>query len=63
MSTFVYDSTEVRQTGRTAKRVLKLAGNRTKEMTLVEITPVDPSFDWKKWVDPAQLYVVESQAP
>jgi len=62
MTTYVFDSAEVKQTGRTAKRVLKLAGGKTKEMVLVEITPTDPTFDWKKWVDPAILYVVEPPA-
>jgi len=52
--TFVYDGTEVKKTGRTATRKV-----RQRDMILVEIAPVDPSFDWKKWVDPSQLYVVQ----
>lgn len=58
MTTYVYDGTEVKKTGREAKRTINLTSGQVKHMTLVEITPVDPSFEWKKWVDPALLYVV-----
>lgn len=54
IETYVFDGTEVKKTGRTAVRKL-----RQREMTLVEITPVDTSFDWKKWVDPVSLFVVQ----
>lgn len=58
METFVYEGSEVKKTGRTAQKILT-AGVRTKEMTLVEITPVDTTFDWKKWVRPEDLYTVK----
>ena len=58
MNTYVYDGTEVKKTGREAVKELG-TGTRVRKMTLVEITPVDTSFDWKKWVDPNQLYVVQ----
>lgn len=56
MITYVHEGTEVRKTGREATRTLRGAN---KTMTLVEITPVDPMFDWKKWVDPNVLFVVQ----
>lgn len=57
METFVYEGTEVKKTGRAAVKTLT-AGTRTKELSLVEITPVDKTFDWKKWVRPEDLYTV-----
>ena len=60
MNTYVYDGTEVKKTGRIAVKEIG-TGTRVRKMTLVEITPVDPSFDWKKWVDPNQLYVVQPE--
>lgn len=57
METFVYEGTEVKKTGRGAVKTLT-AGTRTKELSLVEITPVDTTFDWKKWVRPEDLYTV-----
>lgn len=53
--TYVHDGVEVRKTGRTAVRKL-----RQRDMTIVEVTPVD-SFhgEWKKWVDPVSLFVVQ----
>lgn len=59
MKTYVYDGTEVKMTGREAVRKVGRAGaGSTRELKLVEVTPVDPSFDWKKWVSPDQLYEV-----
>lgn len=53
---FVYENTEVKKTGRQAKRAL--ASN--KEETLVEITPVhDRDGSWYKWVPLRVLFVVE----
>ena len=60
METFVHDGVEVKKTGRNAVKTLT-AGARTREMNLVEITPVDTTFDWKKWVRPEDLYVVKSE--
>lgn len=57
MKTFVYDGVEVKKTGRTAAKVIKLPQNRTKEIILFEITPCS-DFDWKKWVPDDQLYEV-----
>lgn len=53
--TFVYDGTEVKKTGRQAVKKLQI---KSKEFVLVEITPVDETFDWKKWVRPDDLYEV-----
>ncbi len=53
--TFVYDGTEVKKTGRRAVKTLQIKG---REFILVEITPVDETFDWKKWVRPDDLYEV-----
>lgn len=53
MKTFIYEDTEVKLTGREAYRVVN--GRTFKK---VEITPVDTMYDWKKWIDPAQLYEV-----
>lgn len=60
MSTFVYDGTEVKKTGREATRIVKqaIAGGLPRYMILVEITPVK-DFDWVKWVSPDQLYEVK----
>ena len=55
MKSFVYDGTEVRLTGREAIRKMARGG---RELKLIEITPIDPAFDWKKWVNPDQLYEV-----
>lgn len=53
--TFVFENTEVVKTGRTAGRTLT-SGN---VITLVEITPADPTLmQWKKWVREADLFVV-----
>lgn len=65
MTTYVYDGTEVRKTGRVAIRE-RTAPTRTKFPqppssyggTLVEIEPVDPDMSWKKWVSESQLYTV-----
>lgn len=59
METWVHEGVEVTKTGREATRELKNAkGVIIRTMVLVEIKPVDESFDWKKWVDPAQLFTV-----
>lgn len=59
METFVFEGTEVAKTGRIAVKTLQIR-DKSKEMTLIEITPVDKTFDWKKWVRPEDLYVVKS---
>jgi hypothetical protein len=61
MTSYVYDGTEVKRTGREAIREIRTTPNNTRKLTLVEIEPVDPSFDWKKWVDPSMLFVVQTK--
>lgn len=58
MTTYVYDGIEVKKTGRTAVKTINLTGNKTRELTLFEITPI-ADFEWKKWVPPEQLYEVK----
>ena len=59
MTTYVFEGTEVRKTGREAVKELKaLPGRSPRVMTLYEITPV-ADFDWKKWVPQEQLYEVK----
>lgn len=59
MKTYVFDGTEVRLTGREAvKRIMTVPGKPPREMKLMEITPVDDTFDWKKWVPLDQMYEV-----
>lgn len=60
--TYVYEGTEVRKTGRTATKQGRTVGTRYPQShTLVEITPVDSTFDWKKWVDEKLLYEVHDE--
>jgi hypothetical protein len=60
--TFVFEGTEVIKTGRTATREVKNPkGVLIMTKTLIEVTPVDDTFDWKKWVDPSQLYIVKGK--
>jgi hypothetical protein len=61
MKTYVYDGTEVKLTGREAVRRFGKTAAVSKTFTLVEITPVDASFEWKKWVSPDQLYEVKEE--
>ena len=62
MTTYVFEGTEVKKTGRDAHRVVKtLPGQAGRIMVLVEITPVDTDADWKKWVSPDQLYEVRNR--
>ena len=56
--TYVYEGTEVKKTGRVATKTLSV---KNKELQLVEITPVDSTFDWKKWVRPDDLYLVKDK--
>ena len=57
METFVFEGTEVKKTGRTASKKLPI---KNRELILIEITPVDTTFDWKKWVRPEDLYEVKN---
>lgn len=59
MKTYVHDGTEVKLTGREAvRRINTVPGKPAREMKIVEITPVDDTFDWKKWVALEQMYEV-----
>lgn len=59
MKTFVHEGTEVKLTGRKAvKKIMTVPGKPPREMSIVEITPVDDTFDWKKWVPLDQMYEV-----
>lgn len=58
--TYVFESVEVKKTGRTAKREMKLPNGKVHNTSvMVEITPVDSDLGWKKWVDDAHLFIVE----
>ena len=59
IETFVHDGVEVVKTGRTASKVIKVPGGQGRVLTLVEIKPLEDSFDTKKWVDPAQLFIIQ----
>ena len=60
-TTYVYEGTEVRKTGRVAVRELKSIGNKPgKKQIQHEITPIGDDDGWKKWVDEAQLFEVQS---
>lgn len=59
ITTYVYDGHEVQLTGRRAVRRIKSAmGKDERHLILVEIAPVDQSFEWKKWVSKDQLYEI-----
>lgn len=65
MTTYVYEGTEVRKTGRIAVRERTAPSKsamppRPSSLggVLVEIEPVDPDMSWKKWVSETQLYTV-----
>ena len=57
--TYVFEGAEVKKTGRTAIRNIAVVGRGARELKVVEITPVC-EFEWKKWVNPDQLYEVIS---
>lgn len=57
--TFVYDGVEVRKTGRVACREIKTIPGKSQKSFLHEITPVDSDLDWKKWVNPDHLFIVQ----
>ena len=59
MNTYVLDGIEVKMTGRTAiKKIGK--EERSRSLTIYEVTPVDESSDWKKWVGMDALYTVKN---
>jgi len=59
--TYVYNETEVKMTGRTAKKELEARGRRTtaKVYTLYEVTPADnENGSWKNWVKITDLFEI-----
>ena len=58
IETYVYDGTEVKKTGRAAKREVPRVKGDPIVMQLVEITPVDDT-GWLKWVKPEELFIIE----
>ena len=60
--TYVYNNTEVRLTGRVAKKPLPTTrkyGRSEAETELFEIEPFDPTErNWKKWVSMSDLYEI-----
>lgn len=60
MTTYVYEGTEVRKTGRVAtkERTRTSRSGVAAIDSLVEIEPVDPDMSWKKWVNEIHLYTV-----
>ncbi len=60
MKTYVLNDTEVKLTGRVAKR----KGPGGKEMELVEVTPSDEdNGTWKKWVPHSSLFEIQELNP
>lgn len=57
MKTYVYDGTEVKKTGREAVRTVSMPNSKTRNLTVIEVTPV-VDFDWKKWVRAEELYEI-----
>ena len=59
--TYVYNETEVKMTGRSAKKELEARGRRTeaKVFTLYEVTPADnENGSWKNWVKMTDLFEI-----
>ena len=62
--TFVYETDEVRKTGRIATRPSPIPGKTAIE-TLVEIEPANVqgnTFVWKKWVPEKTLYEIKESS-
>ena len=64
MKTYVHDGMEIKLTGREAKKtvITGSTGKVVRELKLVEITPVDTTYDWKKWIPFEQLYEIVEKA-
>ncbi|MEM2159621.1 MAG: hypothetical protein QXN55_01550 [Candidatus Nitrosotenuis sp.] len=60
MSTYVFEGTEVKKTGRIASRSKKRRsrGELQEMEMLVEVVPVDDPV-WKKWVKESELFLIE----
>jgi len=60
MKTYVLNDTEVKLTGRVAKR----KGPGGKETELVEVSPSDEdNGTWKKWVPQSSLFEIQESNP
>ena len=60
--TYIFEGTEVKKTGRTATKQIKMAGGKLRELMLEEISPVSTDeFPWTKWISPDQLYEVNNE--
>ncbi len=59
--TYIHDGSEVKLTGRIAKKEIHKGGMRVaaKSITIHEITPVDAETgSWKKWVKMTDLFEI-----
>lgn len=59
--TYVYDGTEVKKTGRVAKRSVARPKGDPMIFMLVEITPIDGT-GWTRWVKTDELYEIIKNA-
>lgn len=56
--TFVFETTEVKKTGRTARKKSAMTG---KDLIMFEIIPADPEgIQFKKWVSEDQLFTIDN---
>ena len=59
MNTYIYNTSEVKLTGRYAKKTTKMGSGRIEHQTLVEIESVSTEEPtWKRWVDITELFEV-----
>ena len=62
--TYVFNETEVKMTGRTAKKEIAARGRRTeaKVFILYEVTPADnENGSWTNWVKMTDLFEIEKE--
>ena len=56
--TYVFETTEVKKTGRTARKKSTMTG---KDLIMFEIVPADPEgIQFKKWVSEDQLFTIDN---
>lgn len=56
--TYVFETTEVKKTGRTARKKSAMTG---KDLIMFEIVPADPEgIQFKKWVSEDQLFTIDN---
>jgi len=58
--TYIHDGVEVKKTGRVATK--STMRNNSIHFQIVEITPIDKSYNWTKWVRPEDLYIITNQS-